>query len=127
MEKLDQKICLDTDVVISILKGDDRFHYLLDKALGHEVFVSVVTLFELFLRDTNLKDIEEFRKRVEILGFDEPASRKASAIYKSLKKKGMLVGTSDIFIAAICVENNCKLATFNKKDFENINDLKLIS
>ena len=80
MEKLDQKVCLDTDVVISILKGDDRFHYLLDKSLGNEVFVSVITLFELFLRDTNLRDIEEFRKRVEILNFDESASRKASAI-----------------------------------------------
>jgi len=126
VEKLDQKICLDTDVVISILKGDDRFHSLLDGVLQSEVFISVVTLFELFLRDTNLKDIEEFRERVVILNFDESASRRASAIYKSLKKKGMLVGTSDIFIAAICIVNNCKLVTFNKKDFENINELKLI-
>jgi len=126
VEKLDQKVCLDTDVVISILKGDDRFHYLLDGILLSEVFISAVTLFELFLRDTNLDDIEKFRNRVKILDFDELASRKASFIYKSLKKKGKLVATQDIFIAATCLVNNCRLATFNKKDFENINDLKLI-
>lgn len=126
MEALDQQVCLDTDVVIAILNNEERASEVIDKIEAFEVYVSVVTIYELFLRETNLNEIEIFRNKVRVLDLTEGAARKASVIFNTLKKKGKIVDFKDIFIAAICIENNCKLVTFNKKDFENINDLKLI-
>ena len=121
-----QKICLDTDVTIAILNNDDGAFKLIERIEEFDVFISTITLFELLQRETNLDIIEVFRDRVKILNFDELSSRKASSIYKDLKKKGKIVDFRDVFIAAICLVNNCKLATFNEKHFENIEGLKLV-
>lgn len=123
---MEQKVCLDTDVVISILNGEERAEKLVEVIESTDVFISVVTLFELLLRETNLEKIELFRQRVKIIDFNEQASRKASLIFKDLRKKGRLIDFRDIFIASICIVNNSKLATFNKKHFENINELELV-
>ena len=123
---LEQKICLDTDVVISILNKEERAGKLIDKIIDLDVFITVITLFELLLRETNLEQIEIFRNNVNLLYFDEISSRKASEVFKELKKKGRLVEFKDIFIAAICIVNNCELMTFNNKHFENIKEFKLI-
>lgn len=88
--------------------------------------MSAIVQFELLLREKNLENIENFMSKVRILDFDELASRKASAIYKELKRKGKMVDFRDLFIAATCIVNNCKLATFNKKHFENIKELILV-
>jgi len=126
MEKVDGRVCLDTDACISILNNEERAKRLIDAIEFDNTYTSVVTLFELLMRETNLGAIETLRSKVTVLEFNENASRKASYIYKDLKKKGKLIEIKDLFIAAICIINNCKLATFNKKHFENIKELKLI-
>src|SRR3989338_5709276 len=126
MENLEQKICLDTDIVISILNKEERAGKLIEKIINLDVFITVITLFELLLRETNLEQIEIFRNNVNLLYFDETSSRKASEVFKELKKKGKLIEFRDIFIAAICIVNKCELMTFNNKHFENIKELKLI-
>ena len=123
---MEQKICLDTDVVIAILNGESRAVDLVDKIKDQEVYISTVTLFELLLRETNLEQIEVFRNKVRILNFDELSSRRASLIFKYLKKKGKIIDFRDLFIASICSTTNCRLATFNKRHFVNIDELKLI-
>lgn len=126
MERLDQKVCLDTDFVIAILNNEERSHSLIDKIEHSEVYITTVTLFELFLRETNLDKIEILRTKVKILDFNEPSSRKASMIFKDLRKKGRLMDIKDLFIASSCIAHNCVLATFNKKHFVNIKELKLV-
>ena len=66
------------------------------------------------------------RDKVKVLDFNEVSSRKASLLFKDLKKKGKIMDIRDLFISAICLVNNCKLATFNKKHFWNIGELELI-
>ena len=73
-----EKVCLDTDVCIAIIKG-------------------------------------------------EPKAEKVSDIKKELKSKGNIIEIRDIFIASTAINNNCILATFNKKHFSKINELKLLS
>ena len=126
MESLEQKVCLDTDVVISILNKEERARTLIDKIINLDVFITTVNLFELLLRENNLEQIEIFRNNVNILYFDEPSSRKASEISKELKKNGMIIEFRDIFIAATCIVNDCQLITFNSKHFERIKELKLV-
>ncbi len=125
MEKLDQKICLDTDVVIAILNNEKRTLSLISKIENAEIFISTVTLFELLLRETNLDIIENFKDKVQILNFDELSSRKASYIFKELKKNEKLIDFKDLFIASTSIANNCLLATFNRKHFERLKEFGL--
>lgn len=123
---MDLKVCLDTDAVIAIFNNEERAAALIDKIKDCKVFITTITLFEMLLRETNIDQIETFRSKVEVLGFDEPAAREASLISKNLKKLGRLMDFRDIFIAAICLINDCSLATFNRKHFDSIKYLNLL-
>ncbi len=123
---MDEKICLDSDASITILKEDNRID-LIKKAIDNkEIFLSAVTVFELFLRKTNLEIVEEFISRFKILDIDKFVARKASNIHKELQQRGEIIDIRDLLIASSCIINNCKLLTFNKRDFERIKELKLI-
>mgnify|MGYP001574771304 CR=1 FL=1 len=88
MEALEQKICLDTDVAIAILNNEQRALEFIDKIQDLEVFTTVINIFELFLRTTNLDEIENFRDKLNVLNLTENSSRIASVTFKNLKKKG---------------------------------------
>jgi tRNA(fMet)-specific endonuclease VapC len=49
----------------------------------------------------------------------------ASSIYNDLRKGGTVIETTDILIAAWCIENRCILVTNNKKHFTNIAELSV--
>ncbi len=78
LEKVDRRICLDTDACISILNNEERSRRLIDKIESDEIYISMVTLFELLMRETNLDIIETLRSSVSVLDFDENASGKQS-------------------------------------------------
>src|SRR3989338_6281348 len=123
---MEQKICLDTDVCIEIINKNPLYAEIFDKFYSSDVFISSITLFELFLREFNLKDIEKFISYFTILSFDDSCAIKGSEITKKLKKKGKIIDFRDIFIAASCIINNCSFLTMNKKHFDNIDELNLI-
>lgn len=121
---MDEKICLDTDVCIEILKGNNNFNHLLEK--DEIPFITSITIFELLLRKTNLDKLDILFSKVNFLDFDYLSAKNASNVYKELEEAGTILDYRDVFIAAICVINNCKLATLNKKHFSRIKNLKLI-
>ena len=123
---MDKKICLDTDVCIAIINRKGLYQNLLAKLLYSRVFISTISLFELFLRTTNLEPVESFIKDLEILDFDSASARKASEVRKALKSEGKEIEIRDLFIASTSIVNGCTLATLNIKDFKNIKDLKLL-
>ena len=120
-----EKVCLDTDVCISIIKGKDYADNISDLIASGLVFVASITIFELFLRKENLEELKDFLDGIFVLDFNEHCAMKASDIYKELKSKGSLIEFRDIFIASAAITNNCSLATFNKKHFSKINGLKI--
>ncbi|MFH1182525.1 MAG: type II toxin-antitoxin system VapC family toxin [Candidatus Woesearchaeota archaeon] len=120
-----QKVCIDTDAAIELINGTAKAAGILNLISEKEVFIATITLFELLLRKTNLKAVENFASLVELLEFDDKAARKASEITKELGSKGIQVGFRDVFIAATAVVNGCELLTLNRKDFSRIKDLHL--
>lgn len=123
---MDQKICLDTDISVEILKNTEKGTSFLNLTDKSEVFITTVSIFELFLREKNLHPIEELLFRTNILDFTELSARKASEILKELKNKGKMIDMRDLFIASTAIVNKCALATLNKKHFENIRELNLL-
>lgn len=123
---MDQKVCLDTDACIAIINRKGPYQILMTKILYSRVFISTISLFELFLRTTNIEPVEKFIKDLEILDFDSTSARKASELKNVLKNQGKEIEIRDLFIAATAIVNSCALATLNVKDFKNIKDLKLL-
>ena len=124
--------CLDSDVVIAHFRGDNSIKECLDPISSEELFVTPITLCELyrgvFLSGNLEKDkllVERLLERVNVLNFDLPACEIFGKAYKSLKQSGKLTQESDLMIASICISNNAILITRNKRHFENIQGLKI--
>ena len=126
MAQMAEKVCLDTDACIAIMKGDAKAEKLSDLLASSKLFVASITVFELFLRKENLSEVKDFLDGIYVLDFDEYCAVKASNIQKELKSKGKLLELRDIFIASIVIVNNCSLATFNKKHFSRIHEAQLL-
>ena len=122
-----EKICLDTDACIFILKNDKKALEIKPIIENSEVFISSVTVFELLLRKTNLNIAEEFIKNFFQLSFDSIIAKKASELYKELSTNGEIIDIKDLFIASTCLIHNLPLLTFNTKHFERIKNLKIIN
>ena len=123
---MDGKLCLDTDFCIEIIKDNASIETLFDKGGPYEIYITSITMFELFLRETNIKIVENFVSSFFVIYFDDFSALKASEISRDLKRKGISIDFRDFFIASICIVNNCNLATFNKKHFEHTKDLELV-
>ncbi len=123
---MDKKICLDTDVCIGIINGKIDFKYIFDKFGAYDVYLTSITIFELFLRETNLEEISEFIQNFQVLNFDDTCAKKSSDIFKDLKRKGNLLEFRDVFTASTCMVHNCALLTLNEKHFKKISGLNLL-
>lgn len=51
----------------------------------------------------------------------------ASEIFKTLTKRNKIIGLKDILIASTVLANDSKISTLNLKDFERIDNLKIIN
>ncbi len=119
-----EKVCLDTDVVIEITRNNKIAIDFLKELEGVPVLTSI-SIFEL-LRVQKTEAAEKFIQKCEVIDFDESAARHAAKIELKLRQKGKMTPLRDLMIASIALSNNMQLATFNKKDFEQIEGLKLI-
>ena len=73
------------------------------------------------------KDIRTLTDGLNVLPFDNKIALKAGQIYQELRKKNQLIEFRDIFIAATCLIHELPLATLNKKHFERIEGLTVMS
>ena len=126
MEKMAKKVCLDTSVIISVLKQDKNSGMLINKLENCEVYISAITVFELFLRKSNLEIVEDFVSKLIVLPLDEFSAKLASELHKKQIKSGNTVDLRDLFIAAIAMSNNCSLLTLDLDDFRKIKELTLM-
>lgn len=121
---------IDTSIFIEHLRAKNKLTtnlYLLPDGL--ELFISSVTLYELYMgattpqKDTDVKIITE---DLTILDFTPQVALKAAQLYHELRKQNKMIEFRDIFIAATCLANNLPLATLNKKHFSRLDGLQLI-
>ena len=128
MEKVVNKICLDSDVIISLLKKDNQTKEDIEKIDG-EFYMTVISLFEVEYGKKSEESTKEIIQSFHIQEMDSESAILAANILKELRKKGEEKEFRDIFIAAICITHNFDLFTYNKRDFERMKKfgLKLIT
>ena len=129
MEKMDRKICLDSDIIINFLRKNPETKRIIDE-LGEEFYTTQINTFEVWSgrlkhEESTIKDVLDSLIKID---FNENSALKAGDIQIKLKESGDLIDFRDLFIASICIVNNLELLTNNKKHFERLKKfgLKLI-
>lgn len=124
-------ICLDSSVLIDYFrkkKKENSFFYQLTKK--YSLFaVSVISEYEIYSGSNFEQDIfwNDFFKTLNVLPFNPEVNKISIKIQRQLKTKGLNIDIPDLFIGSTALYNKMKLATLNKKHFEHIDKLILIT
>lgn len=114
-----KKICLDSDVLIDLLKGKKEVIKKINK-FDAEYYATSINVFELWMGKKNKETIFELISTLKILDFSKKSGFVAADIKNKLKEKGEDLDIRDIFIASVCIEQDIELITNNKKHFQRL-------
>jgi len=122
-------IALDTNIVVDFLNGNEN---VTKKVIKYQkIYIPITVLGELLFgvknstkKNENLNKLQSFISKCIILNSNSLVADEYSNIRKELKDIGKPIPENDIWIAAICKNNDISIAS-RDKHFENIKNLKL--
>lgn len=121
---------VDTGVFIEYLRAKDKSKtILLNLPDNLELFISSVTLYELYMGATTPQkwvDVKTLTEDIPVLSFTKSISEKAAIIYQELRASGQIIEFRDIFIAATALSHNLPVLTKNKKHSTRVKDLEIL-
>ena len=121
---------LDTNIVIYVIKR--RPLEILDKfnANAGRMVISTTTLAELIhgaeksaYPERNLRTVEEFTSRLDVVSYDDKAAFHYGAILAALEYKGTPIGLNDLHIAAHARSAGLTLVSNNLRKFTRVDGL----
>lgn len=124
---------MDSNYLVDYLRGRTYTKELLEKIKikEYEAYLSVVTLFELYVgallsanKESKFEDIEKLLNWFFVVSINKDVMFIAAKIHVDLRKRGLMVEIQDVLIAASAISLNMPLLTNNKKHFQNIGGLK---
>ncbi len=128
------KYMLDTNIVIYVIKR--RPIELLEVFNRHagQMCISSITLAELLhgveksaMPDHNLRQIEDFISRLEVLEYGGKAAAHYGEIRADLERKGTPIGVNDLHIAGHARSEGLTLVSNNIREFERVDALRLVN
>lgn len=124
------KYLLDTNAVIAILNGDERFLTKLEQYDENEFVISSIVLSELYYgayksqrKTQNLDKIKLLPFKV--VQFNRTDANIAGKIRTDLESKGTPIGAYDTLIAGQAVAQDLILITHNVGEFQRVEGLKI--
>ena len=125
---------MDTDWVIDYLHKADRTVTRLELLFTDGVDLSVVSLAELYEGlarsrnpDADAEALQLFLEAVDVVPLDDAACRVFGEERARLREEGNLIGDMDILIGATAISNNLTLLTNNRRHFERMQGLNIVS
>jgi len=121
-----EKIVLDTNILIEILKGNRKVIEDLE-GLNAQYYISAITVMELYygaFDKKELKKLQNFVALFSLLELNETISKMSVELIFNYAKNHNL-SIPDSLIAASALERSYKLFTLNIKDFRYIDGLEL--
>lgn len=121
-----EKVILDTNILIEILKGDQKTIQIVKQFDRH--YISAITAMEIYFGALNKKELiklKQFISLFDVVALNETISNLATNLVYSYAKSHTL-DIPDALIASTSIFINTPLFTYNKKDFKYINDIELI-
>ncbi len=122
-------IIVDTDILIDAARCiDDAVNCLQQIEDTSDLAISTVTQMELIIGCRNkkeLKSLEHFLQRFEIMSLNKQISDTATNLLKTYRlSHGLLI--ADALIAATAIVTNTQLISKNQKDYRFIDELDLL-
>src|SRR3989338_7665953 len=123
-----EKICLDTEVAIDFLRGEnaivEKLRYYADR---EEICITASTLIHLLSAIRKEGIANSLTNSVTVLDLDKKSAGIAARLIKESKEQGYTHKNMDSFLnAAICIANSAFLFTKERKKYEGIKGLKLV-
>ncbi len=126
------KYLLDTNICIYWFKGDRNIKDRLSQIDFSQVFISEITIAELFYgayrssqKDANLKRVKDFMAEINTVWLDEYSLERFGKTKAELANNGNLIDDFDIMIASEALCNDCVLITNNVEHFKRIQGLTI--
>lgn len=124
---------IDTDILSFYFKGDSKVIDQFNNDLKEfdQINISIITYHEILASSKfkkaqkKIQEFEEFVANNNIIYLSEESAKRSGDFYADLRQKGITVGTSDLLIAGIALDNSLTLITNNEKHFEPIKGLKI--
>lgn len=127
-------LLLDTDIVSFAFKRDSRAQIYERHTAGSLLAISFMTLGELYrwplergFTPERRQKLEEFIRSMVVLPADASLAQQWAELMVGLKRKGQTISFPDSWVAATALRHNLALVTHNRKHFEHVPGLTLIS
>jgi tRNA(fMet)-specific endonuclease VapC len=120
---------LDTNICIYAIKEEDNPSRLTQRFNRHaeQLCISSITLSELHYgaeksarRLHNLREVEQFAARLEVLAFSQKAASHYGQLRVELERKGKPAGAHDMLIGAHARSEGLIVVTNNAREFERM-------
>ncbi len=126
------KYMLDTNIVIYVIKRRPIEILKVFNAHAGQMCISSITLAELLhgvekssMVSQNLRNVEDFVSRLEVLTYDNAAASHYGDIRADLERKGTPIGVNDLHIAGHARSKALILVSNNVREFERVDGLRL--
>ena len=125
---------IDTDWAVHHLNGMEEIRVKLMEIKPHGLGLSVISLAELYEGiyysrepDKSHRQLAEFLSSVTVLGVNDEICKIFGERRGHLRQHGQMIGDFDLLIAATCLHHSLKLLTNNRRHFQRIEGLEIIS
>ncbi len=124
---------LDTDICIYIIKRKPRSVLKrLESLQPGQLSMSAITFAELMNGakksqrvEANVAKLNELAELIEIRPFDQKAATSYGDVRSTLEKKGNIIGSNDLLIAAHALSLDWILVSNNEKEFGRVDGLRI--
>ncbi len=125
------RFLLDTNICSAHMQRPARLTHRFIQHVN-QLAIPTVVLGELFAGAYRHPDparlltlIDQLVQEVHVLDFDSRCAEQFGKSRGPLLRRGVVVSTADLMIAAVALVHDLTLVTHNTKDFENIPELRL--
>ena len=127
------RFMLDTNICIHLIKHrPQRLMNRFDRTPVGDIGISAITLAELEYGaakssrpDRNRDALRGFIEPLEVVAFDQAATASYGRIRALLERKGRIIGSMDLLIAAHAVSVGVLLITNNEAEFKRVPRLRV--
>jgi tRNA(fMet)-specific endonuclease VapC len=128
------QVVVDTDVASYIFNWHSLAQHYIDALRGHDLILSFMSVAELRMGaisagwGTNRRNhLEKFIQGFELFYADNDLCTVWAAIRAKTRATGRAMSPQDAWIAATALALEAPLATNNRRDYENVPDLRLLA
>jgi tRNA(fMet)-specific endonuclease VapC len=128
-------IILDADVIIRGEKGSFDLHHWVAARPREQFEVAAITVAELWHGVERATGAHRLKRQqylrnllalLPIISYTEQTAYEHARIWAELESSGKMIGYYDVIVAATAIERGSKVATFNRRHFDQVKGLTVV-